>query len=399
MGGMASSGPHTAALGSRKLFPDLEGVAYFNHAAVSPPSLPVRAAAAAALDDYARLGAAAFPKYRDQRDALRADLARLIGANASDIALTSNTSHGVLAIALGFPWRHGDRVVLFRGEFPANVTPWQRAAELIGLEIVMLDIADFAPDIGRGLAALEATLRKGARLVAVSAVQFQSGLRMPLREMAALCHEHGAELFVDAIQAIGALPFDAPALGADYVAAGSHKWLMGIEGAGMLWIHPRRIGALRPVLASWLSHTEPVRFLFEGEGLLRYDRPIRARADFLEMGVMGSVNFAALHAAVRILLQLGPDAICAHVSGILDRLEHGLLELGFTSLRARAPERRSGILGVRPPEGAELVTLWRRLSERGVHCALPDGVLRFAPHWPNDLDQADAVLAIVREAL
>jgi hypothetical protein len=52
-----------------------------------------------------------------------------------------------------------------------------------------------------------------------------------------------------------------------------------------------------------------------------------------------------------------------------------------------------------PPEGADLVALWSQFGERGVRCAVPDGVLRSSPHWPNDVDQADAVLALVREAL
>jgi selenocysteine lyase/cysteine desulfurase len=388
-----------AQLGDRSLFPDLSARVYLNHAGVSPPSLPVRAAVRAVLDDYARDGAGAFLRWRDQREDLRASLARLIGAAPADIALVPSTSRGVLDVALCFPWRAGDRVVVFAGEFPTNVTPWQAAARTFGLEVVMLATKDFAPSPEPGLDRLRRELRAGVRLVAVSAVQFQSGLRMPLAEMARLCHAHGAELCVDAIQAVGAVPLDARALGVDYLVAGSHKWLMGIDGAGFLYVAPERVAALRPTVAGWLSHEDGTRFLTDGAGHLRYDRAIRARADFLEIGALPTAGCAALGASVALLEGLGTEAIFAHVNAILDALEPGLLGLGFTSLRAPDVAQRSCILGVLPPPGCDLRALGARLAAGGIACATPDGVLRFAPHWPNDVGQVREVLAVTAACL
>jgi len=382
-------------LGSRDLFPDLRPRAYFNHAAVSPPSLPVRAAVQEVADTYARLGAGAWMLFAEQRNELRRRLARLIGAGPDAIGFVPNTSYGVLAIAMCLPWRRGDKVVLFRGEFPTNVTPWQRAAQLFGLDVVWLDASAFAGD-GDGLAQLEFVLQRGARLVAVSAVQFQTGLRMPLAAIAELSHRFGAEVFVDAIQALGAVPFDVTAAGVDYLAAGAHKWLMGMEGAGLVYVSPAKAAALQPHFASWLSHEDPTRFLFEGAGHLRYDRPIRARADFVEMGVTGSLSYAALHAAVEVLETLGIDAIFAHVQALLDPLEAGLAALGFTSARAKDPQQRSCILSVTPPAGVALPSLWRTLDAKGVACASPDGFLRFAPHWHNNLDDVAFALSAMK---
>ncbi len=221
-------------LGDRALFPDLAPAAYLNHAGISPLSVPVRRAVAAFLEDYGRHGGGAFARWHPRRAALKAKLARLLGASPDDLALTSSTSSGLIDVALSFPWRPGDRVVLFEGEFPANVVPWQRAAALFGLEVIFVPLAPFERSDEEGLAAIEAVLRDGARLVAVSAVQFQTGLAMPLGAMARLCHAHGAELAVDAVQALGAVPLDVRTLGLDYLAGGSHKWLMSLEGAGAL---------------------------------------------------------------------------------------------------------------------------------------------------------------------
>jgi selenocysteine lyase/cysteine desulfurase len=131
-----------------------------------------------ALVDFGRRGASAYGAHISQRNRLRGKLAQLVGAATDEIAFIPNTSYGVTAIAFSFPWRAADRVVLFEGEFPSNVTPWLQAAKQFGVTPVMLAVRDFLESDERGLERLEETLKQGARLVAVSAVQFQSGLRI-----------------------------------------------------------------------------------------------------------------------------------------------------------------------------------------------------------------------------
>ena len=384
-------------LGDRSLFPLLEPRAYLNHAGVSPPSEPVRLAVHEAVDDFARRGGAAVATAVDRKARLRARLAELVGGRPEDVALTTNTSSGIQAVALDFPWRRGDRILLVDGEFPANVTPWQQAAELFGLEIGWLPLAPFLRSAEEGLALLDRELALGARLLAVSAVQFRSGLRMPIAGMASRCAAAGAEIFVDAVQAAGCLPLDVR--GIDYLAAGAHKWLMGALGAGFLYVRPERAGALVPRTAGWLSHEDPVRFLVEGPGMVRYDRPIRRRADLIEGGGMPEVALAGLLASVEVLLGLGVAAIEEHVNGYLDRLEPDLVVRGFRSLRSRQASGRAGILSLEPPSGVTASALFRALASRGVACATPDGVLRLSPHWPNHPGEIPEVLRAVDAAL
>lgn len=387
-------------LGDRTLFPALRPVAYLNHAGVSPPSSAVRDAVTGLLDAYAGTGAGGVAAAVALRARLRERCARLLGVDASEIALTGGATHGVQAIALSLPWRDGDRIVLLAGEFPANVTPWQRAADRFGLEIELVPVSAFEAGDDEGMAALEAALRRGARLVATSAVQFRSGLRMPLRAMADACARSGAELFVDAIQALGVVPLDARALGVDYLATGAHKWLMGLEGAGFLYVRADRRPALRPALAGWLSHEDAVSFLTDGPGHLRYDRPLRRDAAVFEGGSSAALSQAALDASLGLLLDLGVAAIHEHVIRYLDRLEAALLARGFRSLRAPEPARRSGILSGLPPPGRSAPALRDALARAGVAVAIPDGAVRFAPHWPNDADrELPAVVAAIDAAL
>ncbi len=389
---------HAARLGDRSLFPGLSALVYVNHAAISPPSVASKHAILAWVDDMMRRGATAFPTWMAQRDRLRAKVARLIGAEAREIGFEPNTSRGVGDVAQCFAWRPGDTVVLFEGEFPANVTPWLMAARRHQLEVRWLRAADFAGDLAPALAALDGAL-DGARLCAVSAVQFQSGLRMPIEQIGARCRERGVRFFVDAVQAVGAVPVDVRAAHVDFLACGAHKWLMGVEGAGFLFAAEERWDELRPHVAGWLSHEEGLRFLFEGKGHLRYDRPITRAPSFVEGGNLAAPSFAALEASVDLLLELGVPAIFAHIQAFHDRLEPELLRLGFTSARTEDLARRSGSLCVVPPADVALPELHRQMGRFGVACSMPDGYLRFSPHWPNQLDEADQVVVSAEAAL
>jgi cysteine desulfurase/selenocysteine lyase len=387
------------ALGSLALYPHLNAKAYLAYAATAPVSTWVKAAINRVLDAYAERGNSAFFDFLEQREQLRHKLGALVGAPAGDIALISGTTRGISDLSLCFPWQAGDRVVLFEGEFPANVGPWLRAAELFGLRVELVPLARAVEDMDEVLASLSRILERGARLVAVSAVQFQTGLRMPLARIAELCARHGAELCVDAIQACGVMPIDVEALGLDYLVTGAHKWLLGPEGVGFLYARPSRARALLPRTAGWLSHEDGTRFLFAGSGHLRYDLPLKQTAQMLEGGSSSTIGFAGLDAAVAPILELGTSAIFDHVSRYLDALEQGVVARGFSSRRALAPEARSGILSLEPPDGLSATDLVMQLRGRGVYASMPDGLLRFAPHFPSALSEIETVLTALDEAI
>ncbi|MEO0605836.1 MAG: aminotransferase class V-fold PLP-dependent enzyme, partial [Myxococcota bacterium] len=235
------------------------------------------------------------------------------------------------------------------------------------------------------------------RLVAVSAVQFATGLRMPLDALGQLAHAHGAELFVDGVQAMGALPIDLTHV--DYLVAGTHKWWMSVDGLAVAYAAPAARERLTPLTAGWLSCEDPLVFLLEGEGHLRYDRDLRRSLDWMEGGVQTTAAFAALHASVRLLSELSFEAIASHVQTLHDALEPRLQALGFESARAVETAARSGTLSLRPPDGVALKELALALGERGISVSTPDGWLRLSPHWPNGLPEVDTVVEATTEAL
>jgi selenocysteine lyase/cysteine desulfurase len=188
-------------------------------------------------------------------------------------------------------------------------------------------------------------------------------------------------------------------LGVDYLVCGAHKWLMGMEGVGFLYARPERARALVPRTAGWLSHEDGARFLFAGPGHLRYDLPIKQSVQMLEGGSSSTVGFAALEAAIDPLLELTQAAIFAHLSRYNDSLESGVSARGFVSRRAARADSRSGILSFRTPADLPAADLVTELRARGVYASMPDGLLRFAPHFPNALSEIETVLGALDESI
>ncbi len=385
-------------LGSKEQFSLLDYDAYLNYASIAAMSTGVRESIVDIMEDWSTNGVNTVYRCLDQRASLKGKLAELIGGSAADIALVPSTTVGISNICINYPWQENDRIVVFEGEFPANVTPFQAIAAEKNLEVVFNPLESFYQDVEQGLAELEEQLKKGVRLVAVSLVQFQTGFRMPIKEMSILAHKYGAEILVDAIQGLGMVPFDAVDSGVDYLCSGSHKFLMGPEGAGFIYVSPKRVEHLKPVTAGWLSHEDGLKFLLEGEGHLKYDRPIRKQADFFEPGTPNTLGYFGLEASLDMIQSLGVQNIYDHVQRYHDALEPQLQELGLTSLRSPNKSSRSGSLCFKLPAEKDPIKLSESLLANKIGVGTPDGKIRFAPHWPNNPTEIPKILSALKKS-
>src|SRR5579863_8894930 len=175
-------------------FPVREHLIYLNHAAVAPLCKPAADAMKHLADDCRNFGSRHYQEWLEAYEGLRVAAARLIGADRSEIALVKNTSEGIATVALGLDWRPGDRMVAFLEEFPANYYPWKRL-EAQGIQVAWLSVEDPLEKI--------ADAARGAKLLAISFVQFLSGYRAPIQAIGEICHVNHCIYLVDAIQGLG----------------------------------------------------------------------------------------------------------------------------------------------------------------------------------------------------
>lgn len=389
-------------LGSRALFPELEWQAYLAHAAISPANSAVSGMVDAVSQTMARHGAGAFPVWMQQRERLRSSIADLLCVEKEDVTLSAGCTHGITDVALALPWEKDETLLTFDGEFPANVSPWQQAAELRGGRVCLLPRPDGSESDSRQriLEVVEEAVKnpgpgERVRFVAVSAVQFQTGLAMPLRELGELCAREGLYFLVDAIQGCGVIPYDLRALSVDAFFVGAHKWLLGLEGSGFFITSQRLRRTLTPLTAGWLSYRDGDHFLFRGQGRLKYDLPLYESGRMFEGSTSNAMGCAAMEAGLSLCAALGPARIFSHVQSYHDELESRLLERGFRSLRARDPSLRSCLLSVALPKGFDIAAFAAGLREHHVLASTPDGLLRFAPHFSNHNDEISQVVAAV----
>ncbi len=368
----------------RSQFPVTGSLVYMNHAAVSPLSRRVRDAMVGLLDEVHQRGAENWQQWVRAYDSARHSLARLLNAESSEIALTKNTSEGVSTFANGLEWRPGDEIVSIEGEFPSNYYAWKALEK----RAVVLRLVQ--PEQGRvSYESIVSALSSRTRVVAVSFVDYLSGFRLNLEKLGQACAAHGCLLFVDAIQGLGAFPLDVKAAQIAGLAADGHKWLLGPEGAGVLYVNRQVMERVTPTEVGWWGVRHWADFT-------KRELSWRDDARRYECGTLNTVGFYGLGAAVDFLLEVGIPNIAERVLDLTDRLRRGLLERGHSVFGPLTREEASGIVSFVPRQGSAERLLDTFLANR-VQVASRCGMIRVSPHFYNTEAEIDRVLELASQ--
>jgi selenocysteine lyase/cysteine desulfurase len=365
----------------RALFPITEHWTYLNHAAVSGLCRPALAALERYLAEQSTTAVYSELEYFPWIDQNRVKMARLIGADHDEIAWMPNTATAISLIAHSLPWREGDNVVTTDEQFPANVYPWLEL-EQYGVHTHLVRRQDGRVPLDR----LAAQIDDRTRLVAVSWVEFNSGFRQDLAALSAICHERGALLLVDAIQGLGGLQAQVHDWGVDFFAAGTHKWMLGPQGLGVLYIRRDRLDVLRPHFLNWRS-------VQDQDNYLDYRQPWLPAARRYEGSTPNLLGHVALGPVLDLHLEVGPARIEAQVLALTDRLIAGLLAHGHDLVSSQAPGERSGVVCFRPRGGEDPVAAVERLRAAQISVAARSGVVRVSPHFYNTMEEIDSLFA------
>jgi selenocysteine lyase/cysteine desulfurase len=381
-----STGKSAAAEGAarfRAAMPIAQHVAYFDHAAVAPLPAPTRKAILHWLDQATEEGDVVWAQWAQRLEVVREAAACLINAQPSEIALVPNTTSGISLVAEGFPWQPGDNVVTLANEFPSNQYPWMNLAAK-GVEVRRLPFDNGVADLDRLAAACDSR----TRILSLSWVGYATGWRINLREIADLCRRAGCLFFLDAIQGLGVFPIDTRADGVDFLAADGHKWLLGPEGAGLLFVRQEHLSLLRPLMVGWNS-------VVQGSDYTRIELNLKSEASRYEGGSQNMVGFIGLGASIDLLTSLGVgpkhSPVAEHVLAITDYACQRLRELGATLLAPRDGDHRSGIVTFNLP-GQEPNTIRRRLESQKIIVRCRAGGVRLSPHGYATFEEVDRLI-------
>jgi selenocysteine lyase/cysteine desulfurase len=361
----------------REEFPVLGNCLYFNHASTGP--LPRRSAEAMAsmARDQMNQGGLGYEGWLQAYQGARSAAARLIHADPLEIALTKNTSEGLSFVANGLDWRPGDVAVGVQGEFPANYLPWARLARR-GVKLRWLELRQGLLDLEEIDRALD-----GARLFAVSYVQYISGFRLDLEAVGEICRRRGCLFVVDAVQGLGPFPVDVGRSGIAALSASCHKWLLGPEGAAMLYVRRDLAERLEPVEFGWTN--------VEGYPRHSYEETLREGAGRFECGTLNTVGCFGMRASLELFLEAGVKRMSDAVHALVERLIEGASEQGYRVYAQRHRPSGSGIVSIRK-DGTDSAEIARELTRQRVSVSERKGWLRISPHFYNSASQVEDLL-------
>lgn len=369
----------------KREFPQVPGLIYLNHAAVAPWPARTREAVRRFAEENVATGAKNYLQWLQRETELRRQLQGLINApSIDDIALLKNTSEALSVVACGLDWQPGDNVVTSAEEFPSNRIPWQ-AQQRHDVLLKEIDIRVAEPE-----QALLTACDDRTRVLAVSSVQYGSGIRLDLHTLGEYCHDRDILFCVDAIQSIGAIVLDVQAIQADFVMADGHKWMLGPEGIALFYSRPEARERLELRQYGW-HMVENTDF-----GVREWEIARSARR--FECGSPNMLGIHALSTSLSLLQEVGMDEVQRRLLDNIACLFKALKNIdGIGFLTPELEECHAGIINF-TLEGVDLAKAHRDLLQQQVICVHRGGGLRFSPHFyttPEKISKAVEILNII----
>jgi kynureninase len=314
-------------------------------------------------------------------------LARIFGAPPGTVSMHENATmaHAVALSSVEFTARR-PRLVCTAEDFPSELYLFE------GLARRGAEVHRVAARASRRIepADVVAAIDERTAVVAVSLVMFRTSQWLDVAPIVARAREVGALTLIDGYQAVGTVPVDVTALGVDFLAGGSVKWLCGGPGAGYLYARPETAARLEPALTGWMAHENPFAF---DEGPIRRD----AGARRLWTGTPGIASFMAARCGYEIVAAVGVNAIRAKSLRQTGRMLELATEFGFHVGSPLRAEDRGGTVCLDIPHAEAICSAL--LADDVLLDYRPGVGLRLAPHFYTRDDEVERVMHRVREEL
>jgi selenocysteine lyase/cysteine desulfurase len=366
----------------RRRFPVLERKTYLNSGSYCALADSVRDAINAYMDDRLQVGAN-WDVWVTKNEAVRRAMAAVLRAAPDEIAVTASASAGLNALASAFDFTgRRNKVVVSDFEFPTNAQIWH-AQEPRGARIVHV------PRTAQGDIPLESFARlidEETQLVAVTQVCFRNGARLDIPGIVRLARERGARVLLDCYQAVGGLTVDVKQLDVDFAVGGMLKYLLGTAGIGFLYVRGSLIPSLTPTHSGWFAQED----IFAMD--ITANRPAPSARRF-EAGTPAVVNCYAAEAGLRIILEVGSEAIEQRVRALTRRCMSGLESIGWASVTPAEDERRGPMVCVPARDVAQLLAT---LMEQDIVTSFRDNNIRATVHFYNSEDDIDRFVAALK---
>jgi selenocysteine lyase/cysteine desulfurase len=349
----------------RSLFAPASGSIYLDTATYGLPPRPTVEVMERALRTWQAGTADWIEDWDRPSDRCRGDFAALIGTAAENIAYlpAASVGAGVVAVSL----KAGEQVVVPVDEFTSTLYPILVARERGA-------IVHEVP-----FEALAAEIRPGTRLVAFSLVQMQTGKTADLAAICAQAESVGAEVFIDATQAVPFVPVADLLSKVDYLVVAGYKHLLSPRGTAYFYVRPDRWDRLEAHNANWRAADQPFNRYFGG--------PLSLSSTAARFDVSRAwLPWLGASESLRLLASWRETGLFAGVRGLADRLAAG----------TGVPKPGSSLVCVPIHDGERARVA---LAEAGIKASVRGTSIRFAPHVYNTEAEIDRAIEAIRPFL
>ena len=381
---MSPSQPQYDLESWRARIPLLATLIPMNNCSQAPQTHVTRQAAERYLDSWNVTGMD-WDAWMEEVQLARQEFARLVNASSDEIAVFSSVSEATSAVASAIDFSGArSRVAVTEAEFPTVGHVWL-AQQRRGAHIDWVPIEDGAI----ASEAYDAVVNRETALVSACHGYFLNGALQDVGDIAARVHAHGALLYVDAYQTLGAVPVDVKASGVDFLASGNLKYLMGIPGIAFLYVRRELIDSLHPTVTGWFGRENPFAF-----DVKRLDWS--SAASRFDTGTPPIINACVARAGMAIINALGPANIREWHRVLSRRLIEGGMERGLILHGTTDDSQKTASTAFVVPDSHAIESAMR---DRGVIASARGPVIRLAPHFYSTLHDVDVALDALVDAL
>lgn len=366
----------------RAQFPHIEeNVVYFNHASIGPINKFTADVITDYIEERSRRKIKNYDRTVECDISAKMKLGKLLNANPNRISWISNVSDAFNILCYSVSWSPGDEIILNDIEFPSNVYPFLKLQEK-GV------IIKFAKSVNGviNFDSITNLVNGKTKLISISAVQFTSGYKANLKKLGEFCKDRNILFSVDGIQGVGAVKIDFEEFNIDFLAGGTHKWLMSLQGLSYFVISDKLFELMDPPFLGWLS----VQTAWE---LLNYDTKLKDNAERFSTGTINSLGIVAFNASIDLWFNFGLTNVYSKVIENTNYLRKSLLSMGYNFLCNEVLEENySGIVSIKHNRNEYF---HKALEKEKIFVELREGFLRISPHFYNTKEEINKLLNVL----
>lgn len=364
-------------------FPITKNYTYLANAAIAPIPTQVVEKSSKFYQDMSNHGGTLWEIWIEKMEQTRDLYAKFIHANRDEVGFTHSTSEGMNIIAHMLASKGS--VISNELEFPSSNLPWlNRGAHVTMVrarrgKILKEDIAN--------------AIKKKTKTIVISHVQYSTGFRQDLKDLAELTSKRGMYLVVNPTQSLGALYFNVREFNIDFMASNGHKWILSSFGVGAIYMKKEYLGDLQEFKPPFFSQLgQKHREIFDNNKI-----DISNTASRFELGSPHFSNILSLKSAIEYLTKIGIKEIEKRVLYLTQYLVEKLRELKVELISPVDEEKCRSAIIVFKEENAQKIVM--KLEKKGIMVSARGEGIRVSPHFYNNEEDIDRLIGKLKDLI